>query len=285
LAQIKKTDQIRRYDLVILPDLKFMADDKAAILDEFASQGGTVLATGETAFYDSQFEKRPLPALKCLGIEELYYHRKDMLSAMFLVDTPEEKKILPHFQYTRFIAFGNEMVFAKPDPKAKKWLRMLAPQMFGPPERCYGFDENDQWALTCFPHGKGTGVYIPWKPGTFLYKEGYLNTEWFMWDVLEQICKAKSIAPELSPMVETNIASRPGRVVVQLVNTSGHFGNSYYAPLPVSDIKLKVPVSAPINRAWTLYNKGELEFKQAGDIVEVTLPCLQEYEAIILEIN
>jgi hypothetical protein len=114
-----------------------------------------------------------------------------MLSAMFLVDTPEEKELFPHYQDTRYIAFGNELIFTKPDLKARKLLRMLAPQMYGPPERCYGLNENDQMALTSFPYGQGLGLHIPWKPGAFLYKEGHLNTEWFIWDVLEQICKAK----------------------------------------------------------------------------------------------
>jgi hypothetical protein len=283
LSQLRNIEQIRRYQLVILPDLKFMADDKAAVFDEFAGQGGTVLASGETSFYDGCFEKRPEPALKCLGIEDVYYHRKDMLSAMFLVDTPEEKELFPHYRNTRYIAFGNELVFTKPGPEAKKWLRMLAPQMYGPPERCYGLNENDQPAFTSFPYGQGAGLYIPWKPGAFLYKEGYLNTEWFMWDVLEQICKVKSIAPELSPMVETTIASRPDRVVVQLVNTSGHFGNSYFAPLPLAGIKLKVPVPAPVRALRTLYRREKLEYRQTDGLVELTLPCLEEYEAVVLE--
>lgn len=283
LSRLSNTDQIRPYQLAILPDLKFMADDKAAIFDEFANKGGTVLASGETSFWDGSFEKRPGPALKCLGVEEVYYHRKDMLSAMFLVDTPEEKEIFTRYRDTRYIAFGSDLVFTKPNPKAKKWLRMLAPQMYGPPERCYGLNENDQPAFTSFPYGQGLGLYIPWKPGAFLYREGYSNTEWFMWDVLEHICKVKSIAPDLSPMVETTLASRPNRTVIQMVNTSGHFGNSYFAPLALNNVELRIPVSAPVREARTLYRKGRLEYRQTDGFVEISLPFLGEYEAVVLE--
>jgi hypothetical protein len=136
---------------------------------------------------------------------------------------------------TTYIAIGQELVFTRLNEKAKPYLSYIPPQHFGPPERCYGVYRNDLPAFSINRYGQGRGIYVPWKPGAFFYREGYSNTLWFMQDLVEQICGIKGIAPGLTPMVETTLASRPGRLVVQLVNISGHYGNSYYEPLPVQE--------------------------------------------------
>jgi len=104
-----------------------------------------------------------------------------------------------------------------------------------------------------------------------------------MRDLVEEICGVKSVAPSLTPMVEVTLASRHDRLVVQLVNTSGHFGNSFFEPLPVHDISLRVPAETKISGARTLRSGEKPVFRQDDNYVELTLSCLKEYEAVILE--
>jgi hypothetical protein len=106
-----------------------------------------------------------------------------------------------------------------------------------------------------------------------------------MQDVLEKLCGMKSLAPALSPMAELTFASRPDRLVLQLVNISGHYGNSYFEPLPIHNIELMIPSQGQVKSARTLWSRETLGFKQANGLVELTLPCLKEYEAVILEIK
>ena len=283
LEFLASADQLKQYKLVILPDLLNVSDAQAAVIDQFAEQGGVVLATGESALYDENFERRPGMPLRCMGIEEIQYHRKDMLSAMLLVDKPEDKKVFPHLATTVYIALGHEFIFVRPNEKAKTLLHLVPPQMYGPPERCYSTEESDLPGFTVFEHGKGKGVHIPFKPGSFFYKEGHLNTAWFMRDILEQVCGAESIAPDLTPMVETTLASQSGRMVVQLVNISGHYGNSYFEPVEIRNIYLKIPAGdRKISELRTLRSGEKPDYRHDGSYVKFTLPCLKEYEAVIL---
>ncbi|GHV06683.1 hypothetical protein FACS189485_15620 [Spirochaetia bacterium] len=282
LGKFSNLLQLKRYRLIILPDLKYLSDEQISILDQFAEQGGTVLATGESAQYNEKYEPRHKLPLKSLGINEVYYRRKDILSAMFLVGG-EDKKNFPHFKDTSYVAIGHELIFTRLNEKAKPWLSFIPPQAFGPPERCYAENKNDLPGFSINQYGQGRGIYVPWKPGAFFYKEGYPNTLWFMQDLVEQICGIRGLAPGLTPMVETTLAARPGRVVVQLVNITGHYGNSYYEPLPVSNITLQAPVTIPVTAVRTLRSGEALPYKQANGVVEFTLPVLKEYEAVILE--
>jgi hypothetical protein len=283
INKLTKPDQLKNYKLVILPDLRYIPDDKVSIFDEFARQGGVVLAAGEAALYTEKYEPRQVMPLQCMGIEKLVYHRKDVISAMLSVESPQDKKTFVRFGSTAYIAIGNEFIYTSMNDKAEHWLKMIPPQNFGPPERCYPVNTSDIPGLTRFSYGKGYGIYIPWKPGTFFYREGYSNTAWFMWDVLERLCKVNSLAPGLTPMVETTLAFRADRMVIQLVNMTGHFGNSYYPPLQVKDLSFRVPSGENIKKARTLCGGEVLPFKREGGFIEFTLPILNEYEAVILD--
>ena len=69
LSELTDEKQLSRYDLIILGNLKYISGAHANLIDAFANGGGTVLATGESAFGDEQFEERGCCALSCLGIE------------------------------------------------------------------------------------------------------------------------------------------------------------------------------------------------------------------------
>jgi hypothetical protein len=108
------------------------------------------------------------------------------------------------------------------------------------------------------------------------------------------------------------LSARPAKqghgraLVAQLVNTSGHYGNSFYAPLPVRDINLKIPLhgNPPNSKAaapkvktvrtlrgketlpWTVENaagSGAAGLSGADCIVTFTLPLLEDYEGIVIE--
>jgi hypothetical protein len=152
LGKLTKPEQLKPYRLVILPDLRYISDDQVSLLDGFVKEGGIILATGETALYNDKYEPRHAMPLASMGIERILYHRKDMISALFLVDTLEDKKAFPHFADTGCIASGSEFFFTQVYPKTKPYLRLLPPQRFGPPERCYPVIRSNIPAFTTFPY-------------------------------------------------------------------------------------------------------------------------------------
>ncbi|MDR3174544.1 MAG: hypothetical protein LBU19_09870 [Treponema sp.] len=299
-------DALSPFKVIVLPDLKVMSGTQAGILDDFVRRGAVILATGETGFYDDRYERRSKVPLASLGIAETLYHRRDTLSAMLLVEEEPDpggiagisrspaKKYFPHFTNTRYVACGPEFINVRVEEGAESWLPFLPPQPFGPPERCYSINPAvDIPGLTRFKFGQGAGLYIPWKPGTLFYQEGYPNTAWFMQDVLEQICGLRSIAPALSPMVEVTLSAGADRLVVQLVNGSGHYGNSFYAPLPVRDIALEIPMAGgPTVKTVRTLRSGERlpwaveetpEEPGSPGLIKLTLPLLEDYEGIVIE--
>jgi hypothetical protein len=103
INKLTKPDQLKNYKLVILPDLRYIPDDKISIIDEFARQGGIVLASGEAALYTERYEPRQVMPLRCMGVEKLLYHRKDVISAMLSVEDPRDKKTFVRFGSADYI--------------------------------------------------------------------------------------------------------------------------------------------------------------------------------------
>ena len=84
----------------------------------------------------------------------------------------------------------------------------------------------------------------------------------------------------MTPMVELVLCQKEEQLVVQLVNGTGCFANSWFAPVPVRDIHLSLPgVSGTVR---TL-NGGRLTVQEKSGALEVVLDVLDEYEAIVIQ--
>ena len=280
LSRFPSEEQLQKYSLVILPDIAFLSDAQAGTLDRFADAGGVVLATGRTGLADDQYQPRREMPLRCMGVNGVRYVRDDMMSAMLRVKETEHD-VFPHLKKSPYVAIGGEFVFTETAPEAIPYLSLIPPHRFGPPECCYFEQVTEIPGVSVYPYGKGKGVYIPWKPGTFFYREGVENTAWFMRDVLEKLCGVHSIAPGLTPMVETTLYRGEGKTVVQLVNISGHYGNSYYQPLPVKEIQIELTGVQASGVHTLLGGHAQAAGNDEGKTM-ITLDVLNDYEAIFI---
>ena len=99
-----------------------------------------------------------------------------------------------------------------------------------------------------------------------------------MQDILFQLAGLREIAPGLTPMTEVTLKKVGEKTLVQMVNTTGIFSNSYYPPVPVRDITLIMP-----GKSATALNGGHLETERNGEDLTIKLDVLNAYEAILIE--
>ena len=259
---------LRRWDVVILGDVKQCNPQQAAMLDEYAAQGGTVLASGSA------------PALQCLGVESVQAKHTDCMSSVFEL-AEAETALFPRSADAYYVVPGanvSEIQFA---PGTKTMLHLIPEHPFGPPEMCYYTTVTDVPGLGVTPYGKGKGVYIPWSVGSFYYNEGYDNTLHFLQDVLHEVCALPELAPGLHPSVELTLSKKADTLAVQLVNGSGVFANSYFEPVPMQDITLRLPGLA--GKTASAYIGGSVSCADSGDDLILTLDKLNAYEIITVQ--
>ncbi|MEZ4867364.1 MAG: beta-galactosidase trimerization domain-containing protein [Caldilineaceae bacterium] len=226
-----------KYRAIILPDYQPVSDALAARLDEFAAADGVVIASGRSGFRDEHFDPRATPVLRSLGIEQVKRVRTDTRSCYLKV---ADKRAFPRLAEIDLLYLDGPYIYADYAEKSEQALNLIPPHWFGPPERCYYTQVTDHPGYIVHPHGAGKGLYLPWLPGALFHRQGYLNTSEFVADLLENVAEIAPVGGALSPMVEVTHFGGNGFDLVHLVNTSGHFGVSFYAPVTMSDVSVSV---------------------------------------------
>lgn len=286
LVDSLRPERLGKYKAIIAPNLKYLSPAQAGCLDEYVRAGGQLLASGETGFGNDRYEALDTPLLQCLGIRSIDYVRRDMASSMLKLGSPDAS-FFPSFRAVdcSVVAVGDVFCFTTPASGCRGLCSLIPPHPLGPPERCYYSQITEIPGLRLHPFGRGKGVYLPFLPGSLFLEGGYDNTAWFLRDVLLQVLGLTDVAPALTPMVEVSAAEKPGKLVVQLVNASGHFGTSFFAPLPIRDIQLRLPLDQAPADVRSLQLPDNVQWSFAAGTLRLQLSELGFHEAIEVSLS
>jgi hypothetical protein len=71
--------------------------------------------------------------------------------------------------------------------------------------------------------------------------------------------------------------------LLTLLNNSGHFGVSFFEPVPLQSRVVEIPWELPVSRAVSLVQRKELAFSHDSGRLAITLPELGMFDAIRIE--
>jgi hypothetical protein len=269
----------RRYQAILLPGITQLTNPLAQELDAFVAAGGTLVASGEAGFHDETGAPQSEPALKCLGLTDIRNIRSQARSVYFQV---LEKSTFPRLAESDLVFLEGSYIDADYVPEAKTFLKLIPPHPYGPPERCYCTQITELPGLVFHTYGRGKSLYLPWLPGTQFYRFGHLNTFNFLADTLEHIAGLKPLGGNIPPQVEATLfTNAQGAALLHLVNTSGHFGNSYHPPLALTDLTIDCPWSEdPPQNCQALLSGVPLKMEFEPKRLRIYLPRLELFEAI-----
>ena len=269
---------LARYTTMILPDDRYMSDARAELIEGFVARGGTLIATGETGLYDEHYERRAVPALPCLGIRSTLQVRDDARGAYFKI-SPDDP--LPGFaEDEKLIALDGTYLYQDYADDVERHLSFIPPSHFGPPERCYYTQVTDLPGYT----SKGTVIYVPWYAGEFYYRQGYSNSFKFMDGILERYASARRVKGDFSPMIEVAVMITPDikTELLSLVNSSGHFGNSFFEPIP-TDVTCNMAIPKPPVRVYSMVTGEDLAYEFDGSRITITVPKVGLFESVVID--
>ncbi len=272
-----------KYDAIILPDYEPLDMDLIGALDTFVQAGGTVISVGKSGFRDECYEPQDVFPLECLGIKEIKTVRDDMRSSYFKLD---DKEGFDRLSETDLIYMDGYYVYAEYVEGVEKRLRLIPPHDFGPPERCYYTVVTKHPAFTVNHYGAGRGIYIPWTPGSLFYRQGHTNTFDFADGLLEGVAGLMPIGGDISSMVEVTLLEREGGEcqLLHLVNASGHFGVTFFAPSVMENIDVFLPFSydGPVSVKSLVYgDMYDVNVEEDGLVIHI--PKLELFDALEIQ--
>ena len=268
-----------KYKAIIIPDIEPLIDELIEELDNYAEDGGIIIASGKSGFKNINQEARECCPLKCLGLNEIKTIRSDMRSSYFQIDNTKK---YTHLSDTELVYMDDEYVYVDYNSNVEKHLKLIPPHNYGPPERCYYEIVTEHPGFTVNSFDKGTGIYIPWKPGALFHRQGHLNSFDFIGDLLENFAGLKPVKGNFSRMVEVTLLYQEERnnYLLHLVNTSGHFGTSFYSPATMSEIEVEIDLPIQVSSVEGLVSEKKLNYNQNEKLLKIDLPELQLFEAI-----
>jgi hypothetical protein len=160
-------------------------------------------------------------------------------------------------------------------------LTLIPPSMFGPPELIHtDMRETDTPALLWMESGRV--AWVPWNLGALYYRLSLPSHAGLFRDLLNRMLpRGRQLETDAHPLVEMALMQQPGRLLLHMINLTGHSQTAYFAPLSTGSIKLRLEGGFKSARALRSGEKPAL--KQAGGRTELVLSGLRDYELVILE--
>jgi len=269
---------LAKYEAVILPNCEYISDKLIEMLDGYVKAGGQLVAVYRTGFGDDVFNGRKKRELgRCLGIKRYILDRGDMRGSYIQLE-PVKYPSLPD---TGLVYLDGSYMYAEYINSAVPSGSLIPPQRFGPPERCYPTVYTEHPGAVYNPYGKGRTLYIPWRPGALFYRQGYASYLAYLRDLLGMLGSTplETNLPEMAELA-SHTAGDGSFELFSLVNGTGHFGLSFFAPVRLADVRVTVPSARDVKYVRSLKLDRELEFTRASGGVAILLPVLDQYDAI-----
>jgi hypothetical protein len=276
IADISENGGFERYDLVILPDLGSLKPEDASILDDWASTGGTLLATGEVGVNDDgSLQLKSLPAERRI---EFLNDGKDLWSMYF---APEQNRTEEHYYKGPIIPLLGTYSLYEWKNGSRGRYKKLGYAPFAPPEYIYGNVQVDERGVGIGSSDNGTGVLVPFPVGRGYREIGLSIFRDFFELTLDEVNAKDSeiLQIDVASQVEATLMTDGKRVVVHLINMSGIRGENFgqYLPIPAGSIK----VSGGLEGVTARSLRGNMTLELEDDTIK--LPGLDLFDVVVIE--
>lgn len=170
--------------------------------------------------------------------------------------------------------------FTELEESAGARLTLIPPSMFGPPEFIHTDMRETQTPALADRDG-GRSMWLPFDLGSMYYRLSLPAHAGLFRDLVRELLPARQLTTDAHPLVETTLMRQGERMLVHMVNLSGHSQTGYFAPLKMGPVR--VEVEGEFTHARGLREGRRLEAVRRAGRTRVTAPELADYELIVLE--
>lgn len=278
--QALETENLNRYDWIILPNAACMSDREASNLREFVRNGGRLLATFETSLYDETgVRRRDFALAELFGVRfnnavvgpKRFDFMKPLVKDPLLEGLPGEFIPAPAFHTSVRAVKGRTLVrFTEP--------------LAGPYEKIPRASEDPALVRNSF--GRGHVVYMAGDLGNSLQKFHLPEFFGLMTNAARELSRPllgiENAPSSLDVVLRSQDEGR--RLILHLLNLTGDMIRPIRKIVPIQDMRLTFPGVGKARRVFSLMNPRELEAGSDGKgNLQVILPRLDEYEVVVIE--
>lgn len=280
--------RLEKYAAVILPNIALLSDAQCAQLRAYVDQGGSLLATFETSLYTERSDRRSDFGLAdVLGIHaagKVIGRRGN--SNPFYAWIEREHPILEGFQDTNWLP-GAE--YRQPVAAVGNPVLTVVPGFVAyPPELSYPpVPRTTEPAVVLQERGKSRTAYFPGNIEHSLWIAGNTDLSRLLQNTIRWLVGADApVSVEGTGLMEAFAwETEPGFAVhvLNYTNPNTHRGwlRAFY-PIGEQRVRLQLPSGRTVKKTELLRAEKEIPFAVHGNIVEFTIPSVEDYEVAAL---
>jgi len=271
-------EDLRRYRLIVLPNMACMSPRIARRLKGYVSDGGNLICTFETSLYDERGGKQ-----EDFQLREIYgvCSKNIVFGPMnhdFLINVTSNPILEGVAEWIPAPKYGIEV-----KPIGATTLMLYSQRLLGV------YDElqqpSEDAALTIHTHGAGRTAYfagsIADSYATFHFND-YLR---LIGNMVEEFAppevKLRNAPTSLEVTLRSQVEER--RRIIHLVNFTGEMTRPIRQIIRLRNLKVTLKGVPRVKSVKTLMGHEELKFKSENATLAFTVPKIDEYEAVVIE--
>jgi hypothetical protein len=288
-------DDLKRFKLLILPNIAALSDGQCQQLQAFVDQGGSLVATFETSLYDD--EGQPRPDFGLAGLFGVSYAQKvegpmrnSYLQLRHDTKNSQIQQILKGLDDTPRIINTIYKVDVKPTVSFPSPVTLIPTYPDLPMEDVYPrIAETDTRELYLRQVGKGRVAYIPGDLDRTFWQLMATDHGQLLSNVLHWALDEEPVATVTGPgVLDVTVWRQANSLTVHLVNLTNPMmmKGPFRELLPVeAQVSVPVPAGAKVTGVKLLMSDQKPAFEIKNGKVSVNVPRILDHEIVALDLG
>jgi hypothetical protein len=287
-GQIENLEQkLSGYKLIILPEITNLSDKAIEVIKRVCDEGTNIIATNRS------FSRNPEALLHLFGAKII---KSDHPGDGFYLN-PQEKQLFKRFDKQTLLFWKFNLGLYDFSASDTSFLPIYTPGRPGPPEIIGGHEPSGYQALAIKEHPSSKAAILPINLGKLYFLHGYEQHKNILLDLIDYLY------PEANDLIETNAHERvevilqkfvknvpenisksePEGMILHLVNLTGFSGNTYFAPIPLTNLEFAVKSDFKPVKIRGMVHSEPIDFTWSDGVVKFSVKELGEFEGVVLE--
>ncbi|MGZ8552925.1 MAG: beta-galactosidase trimerization domain-containing protein [Chitinophagaceae bacterium] len=284
--QISK-EKLRKYRLVILPNVRCMSDMEIELLKNYVHEGGNLIATYATSLFNTDGKER-----SDYGLSELFgvnyagkreNTRKD--NYQFILNK-KHPIVEADSSKTELLFNAGYTALSKPIKDATvicTWVPAIQNQ---PPDKSWVKEFSKEYpTIVENKYGAGRVLYFANQPDILSYETGHPDPRNLLLRSFRYLAGSsipiETNAPSSVHIGLTRSLQKEGDHILSLVNTTSGPVRPIRELVPVHDITIKLKLDGKsVGKFKVLRSQGDCQIKSAGQNIELRISKLEDFCSI-----
>ncbi len=164
-------------------------------------------------------------------------------------------------------------------------VTFIPPSQFGPPDKVSDLKNITHKPGLLMNHiGNGQTIFVPWRIGDLYHRFGNDKHRLFLSDLIDDLLPGhqRQLTTNAHPSVEISLMTQKNRkrVLLHLVNMSGHSTNTFFDAIEMKNISVRI--KGKYKKAMLLDGGQIVPIKIAEGFTSFVVPVLKEYTTVVL---